>query len=82
MNDFDFKKSYKKQKLGVHEMLEEAEKAKGGKGGLRSVVGINEKTERHDGPNKGKKVVRSVSLLCHYFMRFASSSHPYFVRAL
>lgn len=57
MNDFDANKSYKKQKLTVHEMMEKADKAKGGKGGLHSVVSHNVKTERH-GPNKGKTVVR------------------------
>lgn len=55
MNDFDASK--KKQKLTVHELMKKAEQTKGGKGGLRSVVGVNSKTERH-GPNKGETVVR------------------------
>lgn len=55
MNDFDASK--KKQKLTVHDMMKKAEQTKGGKGGLRSVVGYNSKTERH-GPHKGETVVR------------------------
>jgi len=60
MNDFDADK--KKQKLGVHEMMAKADKAKGGKGGLRSVVSINSKTERH-GPHKGKTVVSTLRVI-------------------
>lgn len=53
MNDYDSSK--KKQKLTVHEMIKKAEQTKGGKGGLRSVVTVTSKTERH-GPNKGETV--------------------------
>ena len=56
MNDYDSSK--KKQKLTVHEMIKKAEQTKGGKGGLRSVVTVTSKTERH-GPNKGETVVRA-----------------------
>ena len=58
MNDYDASK--KKQKLTIHEMMKKAEQTKGGKGGLRSVVSINSKTERH-GPHKGETVVRVVA---------------------
>lgn len=61
MNDFDASK--KKQKLTVHDMMAKADKAKGGKGGLRSVVSVNSKTERH-GPNKGETVVRTCVYSC------------------
>jgi hypothetical protein len=53
----DYKVGKKKQQLGVHKMIENAEKAKVGKGGLHSVVTVNKKKERH-GPNEGETVVR------------------------
>lgn len=56
MDDFDANK--RKQKLTVHELMDKANKAKGGKGGLHSVVSVNKKTEKH-GPNKGETVVRT-----------------------